>query len=274
MIEDDVALHYRRGGLAQSLLEALAAAGKDIDRLAPEDLASFDEFHIRGREATAELAGDLGLTERMSVVDVGSGLGGPSRHLAHGWGCHVTGIDLSSDYVEAATELSRRTGLADRVTYRQGSALAMPFADASFDAAITQHVAMNIADKAALYREVHRVLKPGARFAIYDVMKGPDGEPHFPVPWATTPATSFLATPDEVAAALEAAGFTIEARRERTAEGRAWFEAMRERVARDGVPPLGLHLVMGKAFAEMGGNVLRNLVEGRIVLVEMLARRD
>lgn len=271
---DEIASHYRRSGLAASLLEALAAAGKDIERLTPEDLAPIDEFHIRGREATAELARGLGLTDAMSVLDIGSGLGGPSRHLAQGWGCHVTGIDLSADYVEAAGELTRRTGLAGRVAYRQGDALDMPFADASFDAAITQHVAMNIADKAGLYREVHRVLKPGGRFALYDIMQGPGGAPHFPVPWARTPATSFLATPEAVAAALEGAGFTIESRRERTAEGRAWFEAMRERIARDGTPPLGLHLVMGADFAEMAGNVLKSVVEGRVVIVEMLCRRS
>jgi SAM-dependent methyltransferase len=165
--EDRVARHYGSGGqgdIATIILEALAASGKDTSHLTLEDLAPVDEFHIRGRAATAELARGLGLAAGMAVLDVGCGVGGPSRYIAATYGCRVTGVDLTEAYYQAAALLAERVGLGERVDYRQGSALAMPFAEAAFDAAYTQHAAMNIEDKAGLYREIGRVLKPGARF--------------------------------------------------------------------------------------------------------------
>lgn len=183
-----VAAHYGHPDLETAILETLIAAGKDIDRLRPEDLAPIDEFHIRGRKATQELARELRLEESMQVLDVGSGLGGASRYLALEFGCRVTGLDLTEEYCRVATMLARRLGLDSRVCYRHGNALAMPFEDASFDALWTQHAAMNIPDKTQLYREVWRVLKPGGALAIYDILAGAGGPLHFPVPWAREPS--------------------------------------------------------------------------------------
>jgi len=272
-IDRRVAAHYGRGDLEAAITGALAAAGKELDRLAPEDLAAVDEFHIRGREATLELGHALGLAPDTEVLDVGSGLGGPARHLAHRFGCRVTGIDLTEEFCRVATALTGRVGLGGRVTCRHGSALAMPFADATFDAAYSQHVAMNIEDKAALYAEVRRVLKPGAVLGIYDILEGPGGEVVFPVPWARDPGASFLVTPDALRRLLEGAGFEITSWRDTTDAGRAWFLAMSERVAREGVPPLGFHLLFGPVFAEMAKNQVRNLTEERIRLAEVVCRR-
>ena len=272
--EEAVARHYtREGNLTEAILAALAAAGKDVDSLRPEDLAPIDEFHVRGREATAELGGALGLMAGMRVLDVGSGLGGPSRHMAATYGCHVTGIDLTPAYCEAAGALAERVGLAGRVAYRQGSALAMPFDDGAFDAAYTQHVAMNIEDKAALYAEVRRVVRPGGVVGIYDLLQGGGGDVVFPVPWARDPSTSFLATPGELRRLLEAAGFEVMRWRDTAAEGRAWVEERVRRAAAEGPPPLGFHVFLGPEFAEMGRNVLRNLSEGRVLPTEVVCRR-
>ena len=158
--------------LTDRILKAMAAAGIDTERVAPEQLAPIDEFHIGGRAATIHAVAKMGLTADDHVLDVGCGIGGATRYIASTIGCRVTGIDLTPGYIAAAEELARRTGLADRITYRVGSALAMPFADGAFDAALTLHVAMNIKDRAGLYREVARVLKPGGVFCVYDVMKG------------------------------------------------------------------------------------------------------
>lgn len=272
-VDQRVAEHYAKGDLVDAIRHALAAAGQDRDRLRLEDLAPIDEFHIRGREATRELGTALGLAPGMDVLDVGSGLGGASRHLAATFGCRITGIDLTPEYCRAATTLAEWVGLGNVVTYRQGSALATPFADAAFDAAYTQHVAMNIADKAALYREVSRVLGPGRLFGIYDILQGPSGNVLYPAPWARDPATSFLATPDGLRGLLEGAGFVIESWVDTTALGTAWFTAMRERVARKGPPALGYHIMLGADFKEMAANQVRNLNEGRIVLAQVICRK-
>jgi SAM-dependent methyltransferase len=165
-LEDRVATHYTGSGRTRAILEALRAAGLDPDRLSVDDLAPVGEFHIRGREATAELGKGLCLGAGQHALDVGSGIGGASRHFAQTHGARITGIDLTPEYCELATRFARSTGLADLLDYRPASALALPFEPATFDAAYSQHVAMNIADKPALYAEIARVLKPGSRAVV------------------------------------------------------------------------------------------------------------
>jgi MPBQ/MSBQ methyltransferase len=265
--------HYARADLETVILTALAAAGKDTDCLQAEDLAPIDEFHIRGRQATLELARAAGLARGAQVLDVGSGIGGPSRCLARDFGCQVTGIDLSADYCRVATMLAARVALTECVSYRQGDALDLPFTRHSFDAVWSQHVAMNIADKAALYRQMYRVLTPGGTLAIYDVIAGPGGMVHFPVPWARTPASSFLATAGELRRSIATAGFEIVHWHDDTANARTWFAGLADRIAERGLPPLGIHLLLGEDFALMAANQRRNLDEDRIGLIQLVARR-
>lgn len=272
-LNDEITGHYARGDLGARILAALAGAGKDVDRLTPEDLAPIDEFHVRGRKATLELARAVGLHAGMRVLDVGSGLGGPSRCIAREFGCRVTGVDLTDEYCRVATMLAERTGLGHLVTYRQGDALALPVPDAEFDVVWTQHAAMNIPDKPGLYRELNRVLRPGGALALYDVLAGPTGPPLFPVPWARSPETSFLVTPDELRLVLEGAGLAVERWEDRTAAATDWFAGLARKVQETGPPRLGLHLVLGPDLAVMTRNLRRNLEEGRIVVAEVIARK-
>jgi len=257
---DRVRDHYRATGLTERLKTALAVFGPEEERLKPEQLATLDQFHTRGLAATAELANLAVITADMSVLDVGSGIGGPARFLAATYGCEVTGVDLSDPFVEAARYLSARTGLDDKVSFEAGSALALPFEDGSFDAALLQHVAMNIADRPLLYHEIRRVLKPGAKFATFDVVLN-GGDPHYPVPWAKTPGESFLLTAEATCEAIEAAGFGTLVRRDDTAAAKAWFSELRA----SGPPPSpNLGVVMGQGFPELTTNLGRNLMEGRL----------
>jgi SAM-dependent methyltransferase len=270
-LERDVAAHYKTPDLVQKLLAGLSAAGVDPDRLTVKDLGPVDEFHIGGRTATEHAVAKLNLTADMHVLDVGCGIGGASRYLASTIGCRVTGIDLTPEFIEAARELSRRTGLSNKTAYETASALNMPFADADFDAAITLHVAMNIKDRDGLYAEVARVLKPGAQFCVYDVMKGNAEDLLYPVPWAETAETSHLTTPSEMQVLLERAGFAVELVEDRRDFAIAFF---RERLAQPtgGGPPSALSLLMPNARVK-SENMLANVEQGRISPVVMIARK-
>lgn len=266
-----VAAHYTLGDLAEKILDALAAEGKDLDNLSVDDLAHYDEFHIRGREATVELMRRADLTERTRVLDVGCGLGGPSRYLAATVGCEIVGVDLTPEYVAAASMFAERLGLTGRVSYRQADASALPFDRKSFDVAWSQHAAMNIADKQTLYREMFRVLRPGGKAVLYDVCRGSGGKIAYPVPWAGDPAISFLISPIELRDVLEATGFRID----------YFHDATREAVARRAVeneskpaaPPPGVCLAMGEDWKTKVANLRLNLEQRRVVVVQVVAER-
>ncbi len=260
---DDVRDHYRATGLTERLKAALAVFGPEDQRLTPQQLATVDQFHTRGLVATAELAKLAGIAPGMAVLDVGSGVGGPARYLAANCGCQVTGIDLSAPFVDAARYLTERTGQGALVSFQTGSALELPFDDGRFDAALLQHVAMNISDRPRLYREIRRVLKPGGRFATYDVVLG-DGkvheDVHYPAPWARTRATSFLLTASATREAIEAAGFRTLVCQDDSAAAKAWVAQVR--TSPPASPNLGV--VMGPDFAQLAANLGRNIVEGRV----------
>ena len=270
---NDVATHYGTDGLLDRILAALTQAGKDLNHLTIGDLGLVDEFHSRRRRATEELARMLAPSATDHVIDVGSGLGGPSRYLAATYGCRVSGVDLIPEFVTTSTGLTERVGLTEKVDFRQGSALALPFPDTCFDLAWSQNVAMNIEDKLGMYREAFRALRPGGRLALSNLCAGAKGDLHFPVPWAQTPATSFLATPDQMRADLLAAGFEIVAFRDTTAETLPATIRNRERLEREGLPRLGTHLIIGDRLLEMQVNSARNIEEGRGATIEALARK-
>jgi MPBQ/MSBQ methyltransferase len=271
-LERAVARHYGRTGLKARIVDAIAAAGLDPHNLTPDDLAPVDEFHTGGRLETMHVLGKIHLDKNDRVLDVGCGLGGTARYLAANVGCRIIGIDLTPEYIEIAKILGERTGTSDRVEFMTASALNVPFDNRQFDAAITFHVAMNIKDRPALYREVARVLKPQSVFCIYDVMKGPNDGLKFPVPWAEDATNSHLTHVDEMCELLSIAGFkTIEI------EDRSGFaiEFFRQRLASDGPPPpLGLHLLTGDNARAKFQNYLHGVEIGAIAPTVMIARRS
>ena len=273
-VERDILAHYRHGSLEQALLAGLVAAGKDPDKLTPDDLAAADEFHVGGRQATVDLAAEIAPAAGMHLLDIGSGLGGPSRFFAQNYDCRVSGVDLSEEFVVTAGSLARRTALDGKVQYRVASALELPFPDGSFDAAYMQHVGMNIADKAKLFHEVHRVLKANATFALYDLMRTGEGPLTFPVPWASNEAGSFVEPPEVYRALLSADGFEVVKERNRADIALEVYRARLANLAKGGgPPPLGIHIVMGASASQKTTNMLSHVERGIIAPVEMICRR-
>ena len=221
---DAVEQHYSGHGLAERICTALAAEGHDTGKLTPEILAPFDEFHVGGLAATERFSARLSLDPALRLLDVGCGAGGPTRAVAAGTGCAVTGIDLTAGFITAGAELNKKCGLEQLVTLQQGSALDMPFGDGAFDRAMMLHVGMNIDDKAGLLAEVARVLVPGGIFGIYDMMQVDDGTLSFPMPWASTANLSAVATPEDYLAAADVAGFTLVAKHDETAAAEGFFK--------------------------------------------------
>lgn len=270
--EQQVASHYTHGSLQQAIYDALKAMGKNPDRLSAADLSAADEFHLGWLAATRALALDLGLARGMHVLDVGSGIGGPARFFAETHGCRVTGIDLTEEFVHVATELTRRCGLSELVSFKQGSALDLPFDAGTFDGATLIHVGMNIADKARLFENVRRVLKPGALFGVYEVMRAGEGDLPYPMLWAQTIETSFVEAPETYRRLLTAAGFKIEREENRREFVLNLAREMREKAAIHGTPPLSLHVLIGSAWRDRVANVMNTVERGTIAPIEMIAR--
>ncbi|MGD9892438.1 MAG: class I SAM-dependent methyltransferase [Dehalococcoidia bacterium] len=271
-----VSAHYTRADLGTTILDTLRAMGKDPDALVPDDLAPIDQFHLRGKDATLELANLAGIRSGQQILDVGGGLGGPARTLASMFDCRVTVLDLTEEFCRTGEMLTERTSLQDRVTFRHGNALQMPFEDGSFDVAWTQHSTMNIPDKPRLYAEIARVLRPGGRLAMHEVMAGPVQPLVFPVPWAPDQSISFLLPPEEMRAAIEGAGLSEGAWVDVTTPALEWLRA---RVAAfQGGPPatpqLGLNLILGPAIGVTFQSLIRNIEERRVVVVEALFERE
>lgn len=269
---DRVSEHYGSSGLAGRILAALKKAGKNLDSLTVEDLAPLDHFHTRGLAATRDLVRQAGAQPGWRVLDVGSGLGGPARLMAAEHRCHVTGVDITKDFCEVATLLSRLTRLEHATQFHHADATSLPFEDARFDLAFTIQIQMNIRDKRRFYAEIFRAVKPGGRFVFQDIMSGPGGEVYFPVPWATRPEISFLMPVDALRETLREVGFRLQSLEDISEEALAW---RKNNPVAAGLAPstLGMQVVMGEQYAGMQANQVRNLEEKRITVVRGVCSR-
>ena len=272
---EKISTHYHHGNLLAAIQVGLEKQGIKPQKASVEDFGPVDEFHIGGRAASIHFLDQLKISSSQTILDVGCGLGGSARFAAKTYGAKIAGIDLTSEYIETGQQLCDWVGLSDRIKLHHGSALSLPFEDASFDGAFMMHVGMNIEDKHALIAEVSRVLRPGAKFGIYDIMKVNKEDLTYPVPWATTSETSWLAEPKDYRLALESSGFIVTEENNRRDFAMDFFKKMKAKSeAAGGPPPLGLHVLMQQTTAEKIQNMVANLAAGRISPIEMIAVKD
>lgn len=194
----------------------------------PEALWPHDQDHYGGLAANAALADAAGMKPGDRVADFCAGLGGPARWWAHVRGVHVTGVDLSPDRVAGARALTALVGLSDRVEVIEGSVAAAPLPDAAFDAVVSQEALLHVPPRAAALAEAFRVLKPGGRLALTDVVaRGALAKADAELIERGLQMVA-LFSPDDYRAALAAAGFVEIETVDLTA---AWAEILKERLA-------------------------------------------
>jgi len=272
--EDKVSSHYKNTHLLTAITQGLARLGKDLTTVTLDDLSIVDEFHIGGRTATKKILDQLNLFDNCHILDIGCGIGGASRFAAHTYKSHVTGIDLTSEYIETGRAICAWLGLENQVTLHQGSALSMPFDEQTFDAAYMMHVGMNIKNKEQLFKEINRVLTSGSYFGVYDVMQTGDGDLNFPVPWANTQEISALSNIEQYKNALHLAGFEIIAEENRRLFALEFFAEQQAKISNlKKLPALGLHLVMGKETPIKIKHVVEGFSSGYIAPIELIVKK-
>ncbi len=271
--EKTIADHWGSGDVYALIIAALAKMSKSPDAITMEDLAPVDHFHARGFAATVELADRLPLRSDQKVIDIGCGLGGPARYIAKRFQCRVSGVDITEPFVEAANKLTALLNMENDVVIELGDGQRLPYADALFDGAYTQHVTMNVADRPRFFAEAHRVLKTGAFFALTEHGLGPKGNPHYPLPWSEDGSGASLVTPAETRAFLETAGFEdviIENTGEKYV---AAYKVALEKAEKGILPPLGTHILMGQSALQKTRNSARNIEEGRTHPIQVICRK-
>jgi SAM-dependent methyltransferase len=268
-----IAAHWGRGDVYAAIVSALEKASKPLAGLTVEDLAPVDHFHARGFPATVELADRLPIKAGQRILDIGCGLGGPARYIAKRFQCTVDGIDITAAFVEAANKLTVLVGMQGQVKIELGDGHRLPYADACFDGAYTQHVTMNVSDRGIFFSEAHRVLKPGAFFALTEQGLGPKGNPYYPLPWSEDGSGAYLVTPSETRALLEKTGFENVTIEDTGPKYLAGYKKAIERAEAGTLPPLGAHLLMGETALPKTRNAARNIEEGRTHPIQLICRK-
>ena len=266
MNDVQIGTQYSTGVSRHNIEQALIAAGKDLDHLAPADLALVEDFHTMGRFATSQLVDLVGITSQDMVLDAGSGIGGTARFLADQCGCRVAAVDLTEEYCATSRWLNRVVGLDDRISVQQADVTDLPFAAGAFDIVLSQHVQMNVADKARLYSEARRVLSPEGRLAMWDITIGEHGELEYPLPWAEEPAHSHLLAPEELRAVVESCGFAVEQWNDLTDQAAPMMAALLAAPTN----PLGLHAFV-RDFDQKAKNLTSALADRRLRVVQAVA---
>jgi SAM-dependent methyltransferase len=268
-----IADHWGTGDVFGRVTEAMKAASISLESATVEQMAPVDHLHARGFAATIELADVLPIREGQHIVDIGSGIGGPARYLAKRFKCKVSGVDITEPFVDAANKITALLNMQDLVDLRLGDGHKLPYADSTFDGGLTQHVTMNVEDRARFFSEAYRVLKPGAFFALTEHGLGPEGNPHYPCPWSDDGSGAFLVTPEQTVDFLADAGFVEIDVTETGDKYLAGYNRAIELAERGELPPFGMHILLGDNGPAKTRNSALNIAERRTRPIQVVCAR-
>jgi len=268
-----IADHWGRGDVYGLIVSALNKLSMPLEGLTVADLAPVDHFHARGLAATVELADHLPIKAGQHIVDIGCGLGGPARYIAKRFQCTVSGVDITEPFVETANKLTALVRMEGQVKIEHGDGQRLPYSNACFDGGYTQHVTMNVADRARFFAEAYRVLKPGSFFALTEHGLGENDDPHYPLPWSSDGSGAYLVTPSETQAFLEGTGFEDIVVEDTGAAYVAGYKVMIEKAEKGALPPLGIHILLGETALDKMRNAARNIEEGRTHPIQLICRK-
>jgi SAM-dependent methyltransferase len=272
--QDEVRRHYGNPAIVERIVAELQSQGQDVAKLTAEMLYPFDQLHGRELDATKDHVARLAPRPGMEILDVGCGIGGPARYTAATTGAKVIGIDLTGEFIVAASDLSERCGLDGKLEFHEGNALALPFPADRFDAVLTLYVAMNIEAKAKLAGEIRRVLRPGGKLVWSQVVLGPKAAPQFPLPWAATPESSFLVPPEQLRTAIEGAGLRVVEWTDDTSVILDWMKQRQAEAASGSKPRGGLDIAMGVDFSERRKNYAQGLAQDHLRSIVFVAEKS
>lgn len=262
--KNSVIYQYTRENIYETIVQRLHEQGVEKNKITREHISSVDEFHIKGAEVSLEMAKEAELSKELKVLDVGCGIGGPARMIADVFGCSVTGVDLTNEFIRTASLLSQLVGLSGKTEFMTADATELPFEDNIFDVVWTQHAQMNIEEKEKLYSEIHRVLKREGRFIYYDIFSSEKEDLKFPLPWADDSSISFLIKLNDFGRLMKETGFKELLRKERTSDSIDFFETVFENNKKEGSPKIGLNIFMTEQTSLKLSNLLNNLSENKL----------
>jgi ubiquinone/menaquinone biosynthesis C-methylase UbiE len=271
--EEAINIQYGQKNLVEKVLATFKNEGIDTAEQVKVALTPIEELHLRGSVATLELAHKIGLNEKMKILDVGCGIGGPARNIVSKFGCHVTGLDLSKEYCHVAEMINKYIGLSDKIEIHQGNALDMPFNDDLFDVVFLQHVLMNINDKNRLFTQIKKVLRPNGCLAVYSICAGPLSPIYYPVIWANNPNINFLLSPNNLRELIHSMGFKERSWMDYTPRVIEAIDLQRMKPKPKKKHPINLGLIV-KDPSVKWKNMVLNLKEGRIVVIQGIFERD